>query len=185
MAIIIANTIFLCLDTYENSDNFNRILVISNIFFVSFFTFEASLKVIAYGITYYWYVDWNKFDFFIVLMSLIVIDESILVDLNINITALRVIRVARLLRMVKSSESLRSLLKTLYLSLENILTVASLLVLLFFTFSVAGISLFGNMDYDDAFNNDVNFKSFYNSMMTLFRASTGENWDLLMIDCFN
>ena len=157
MTIIIANTIFLCLDSYDNSENFTKILYFSNISFVSFFTFEASLKMIAYGITYYWHVNWNKFDFFIVLMSLIVIDESLLVDLHINITALRVIRVARLLRMVKSSEGLRSLLKTLYLSLENILTVASLLVLLFFTFSVAGISLFGNMNYGDAFNDDINF----------------------------
>ena len=157
MTIIIANTVFLCLDSYDKSENFSNILYISNISFVSFFTFEATLKIIAYGITYYWHVDWNKFDFFIVLMSLIVIDENLLVDLQINITALRVIRVARLLRMVKSSEGLRSLLKTLYLSLENILTVASLLVLLFFTFSVAGITLFGNMNYDDAFNNDINF----------------------------
>ena len=157
MTIIIANTVFLCLDSYDKSENFSNILYISNISFVSFFTFEATLKIIAYGITYYWHVNWNKFDFFIVLMSLIVIDENLLVDLQINITALRVIRVARLLRMVKSSEGLRSLLKTLYLSLENILTVASLLVLLFFTFSVAGITLFGNMNYDDAFNNDINF----------------------------
>jgi hypothetical protein len=185
MVIIIANTIFLCLDSYGKSDAFSSILYISNISFVSFFTLEASLKIIAYGVTYYWHVNWNKFDFCIVLMSLIVIDESLLVDLQINITALRVIRVARLLRMVKSSEGLRSLLKTLYLSLENILTVASLLVLLFFTFSVAGISLFGSMNLEDAFSEDVNFYSFYNSMMTLFRASTGESWDTLMIDCYN
>jgi hypothetical protein len=173
------------MDYEGKTEEFGIILKNANMFFVIFFTCEGILKMLAYGFSYYWYINWNKFDFCIVLMSLIVIDESLLVDLQINITALRVIRVARLLRMVKSSEGLRSLLKTLYLSLENILTVASLLVLLFFTFSVAGISLFGSMNLEDAFSEDVNFYSFYNSMMTLFRASTGESWDTLMIDCYN
>lgn len=146
MFFIIANTVFLCVDFYGKDEFYARVLYISNIAFLGFFTLEAILKMIAYGITYYWHVNWNKFDLCIVIMSLIVIDERLLLEININITALRVIRVARLLRMVKSSEGLRSLLKTLYLSLENILTVASLLVLLFFTFSVAGISLFGSMN---------------------------------------
>jgi hypothetical protein len=64
---------------------------------------------------------------------------------NFNITALRIIRVARLLRMVKTSKGLRSLLKTLWLSLPNIVNVAALLFLVLFTFSVAGMDLFGNV----------------------------------------
>jgi hypothetical protein len=157
MLAILCNTIFLCIDNYDKSEKLTQILKIANIFFVSFFTAECFLKCIAYGFTYFWHVNWNKFDLFIVILSLLLIDDSVLSQIPVNITCLRVLRVARLLRMIKSSEGLRSLLKALYLSLENILTTASLLILLFFTFTVAGISLFGNMTFNDSFSPNVNF----------------------------
>lgn len=87
--------------------------------------------------------------------------------------------------MVKTSEGLRSLLKTLYMSLGNILNTASLLTLILFTFSVAGMSLFGNIQYGDFINNNANFTSFYLSMTTLWRASTGESWNGIMHDCYD
>jgi len=110
---------------------------------VVFFTAELLLKITAYGFKYYWYVNWNKFDCIIVFFSLIALDETWLESLNFNVTALRIIRVSRLLRMVKTSEGLRTLLKTLFMSIGNILNTAALLLLIQFTFSVAGMSLFG------------------------------------------
>jgi len=80
-----------------------------------------ALKITAYGFMYYWHVNWNKFDFIIVVMSLVAVNESLMQSINFNVTALRIIRVSRLLRMVKTSQGLRSLLKTLYMSLSNIL----------------------------------------------------------------
>jgi hypothetical protein len=63
--------------------------------------------MLAYGINYYWYVNWNKFDMVIVFSSLLTLDDSWLVELQFNVTALRIIRVARLLRMIKTSEGIR------------------------------------------------------------------------------
>lgn len=63
--------------------------------------------MLAYGINYYWYVNWNKFDMIIVFSSLLTLDDSWLVELQFNVTALRIIRVARLLRMIKTSEGIR------------------------------------------------------------------------------
>ncbi len=65
--------------------------------------------------------------------------------MNFNVTALRIIRVSRLLRMVKTSEGLRTLLKTLFMSMGNIINTALLLGLVLFTFTVAGMSLFGTV----------------------------------------
>lgn len=142
-----------------------------------------SLKITAYGFKYYWYVNWNKFDFIIVMMSLIAMDEELLEKLNFNPTALRIIRVSRLLRMVKTSEGLRTLLKTLFMSLGNILNTAALLMLIFFTFSVAGMGLFGVVEDGDFIDKNVNFRSFYIAMMTLSRAATGESWNGIMHEC--
>ena len=54
--------------------------------------------------------------------------------------------------MVKTSEGLRTLLKTLFMSLGNIINTAALLMLILFTFSVAGMSLFGTIEFNDTIN---------------------------------
>lgn len=151
--------------------------------FVIIFTFEMILKIVAYGFKYYWHVNWNKFDFIIVWMSLITISETLLTQLSFNVTAFRIIRVSRLLRMIKTSKSLRQLLKTLYMSLGNILTTASLLCLILFTFTVAGMNLFSNVAEGEYINKNANFKTFYLAMSTLWRACTGENWNGVMREC--
>jgi voltage-dependent calcium channel L type alpha-1D len=121
MTAIVINTLFLCIDYYGKSDSLLYILDTANLFFVIIFTCEMALKITAYGFMYYWHVNWNKFDFIIVVMSLVAVNESLMQSINFNVTALRIIRVSRLLRMVKTSQGLRSLLKTLYMSLSNIL----------------------------------------------------------------
>jgi len=78
----------------------------------------------------------------IVFLSLLTLDDSWLLELRFNVTALRIIRVARLLRMIKTSEGIRQLLKTLFMSIMNILNTGALLLLIFFTFSIVGMSIF-------------------------------------------
>lgn len=138
--------------------------------------------MIAHGPKFYFLDSWNKFDFIIVILSLIALDESIF---NFKINALRIIRVARLLRMIKASKGLRHLLKTLWLSMSNIANVGMLLFLIFFTFTVAGMDLFGDVENANFISDDANFRSFYKALMLLFRAATGENWNGLMHDCFD
>ena len=187
MTAIVINTIFLCIDYHDKGPELSKILENANWIFVIFFTGEMLIKITAYGIKYYWYVNWNKFDCIIVIMSLVALDESALEDLNFNVTALRIIRVSRLLRMVKTSEGLRTLLKTLFMSLGNIINTAGLLSLILFTFSVAGMSLFGPIVYVPGgfINKNVNFRSFYDAMLTLWRAATGESWNGIMHECYD
>lgn len=184
MTAIVINTIFLCVDYHGKTEKLANILEDANRAFVAIFTVEMVLKIAGYGFKYYWHVNWNKFDFVIVIMSLAAMEEDLISQLNFNVTALRIIRVSRLLRMVKTSEGLRSLLKTLYMSLGNILNTASLLTLILFTFTVAGMSLFGEIKDKEFIDENVNFSSFYLSMMTLWRACTGESWNGIMHDCY-
>ena len=184
MLAIVINTLFLMLDHHGINPKLEKLLNDSNKAFVGVFTLECGLKITAYGFKYYWHVNWNKFDFFIVIISLIGLDENALKSINFNPTALRIIRVTRLLRMIKTSQGLRNMLKTLYMSLGNILTTGCLLVLMLFTFTVAGMNIFGQLKEGEYITKNTNFKSFYNSMMTLWRASTGESWNGMMHECF-
>lgn len=101
--IIVLNTIIMCMEYYGASDEYNNILNKANLVFVAIFTLEAVLKLIGLGVRYYFYIDWNKFDFAIVIVSLV--SETPFLG-EINLTAFRIIRVARLLRMIKASKQL-------------------------------------------------------------------------------
>lgn len=179
--IIMINTLFLCMDYTDDSPDYSNALQIGNIIFVSIFAAEAAMKMIAHGIKFYFLETWNKFDFVIVILSLIALDESLF---SFKVNALRIIRVARLLRMIKASKGLRHLLKTLWLSMGNIANVGMLLFLTFFTFSVAAMDLFGNIQFGDYITDNANFNSFYITFITLFRCATGENWNGIMHDCY-
>ena len=101
--MILLNTIILCMDYYPASEQYLEVLEFFNNIFVAIFTMEAVIKLIGYGPTYYFYKDWNKFDFIIVILSIASLYQS---EDFFNLTTFRIIRVARLLRMIKSSKEL-------------------------------------------------------------------------------
>ena len=75
---------------------------------------------------------------------------------------------------------------TLYLAMNNIANVALLFMLIIFTFAVAGMNLFGDIEvghYGTLNYEYVNFHTFYNSVSVLLRSSTGESWNMIMHDC--
>lgn len=76
---------------------------------------------------------------------------------------------------------------TLYLAMNNIANVALLFMLIIFTFAVAGMDLFGDIEINENFGamnyEHVNFNTFYNSVSVLIRSSTGESWNMIMHDC--
>jgi hypothetical protein len=105
-AVIVANTILLCMDYYGAGERYVSVMDLINNVFMWIFTAEAFLKILGYGPKYYWYIDWNRFDFIIVILSLMSSNEQLAELFSFNLTALRIIRVARLLRMIKASKEL-------------------------------------------------------------------------------
>ena len=105
---------------------------------------EIILKLIAYGFSFFWSQVWNKFDFIIVAFSVIGLFEKQIQQLGINVKLLRILRVTRLLRIIKTSSGLRKLLKTLLMSLSNILNVFFLLILTWFVFTIIGMSVYSS-----------------------------------------
>ena len=58
----------------------------------------------------------------------------------------------------------------------------SLLFLLLFIFAALGMNLFSGVVYHDMLSPDANFNSFGIAIFTLFRCSTGEDWNKIMHD---
>ena len=184
--VIILNTITMCMEFYGAPAEYLHVLNVFNLVFVAIFTVEAVLKLLGLGVRYYFYIDWNKFDFAIVIVSLL--SESPFLG-DVNLTAFRIIRVARLLRMIKASKQLQDLLRTLYLALNNIANVGILFMLIIFVFAVAGMDLFGSLEAGTIQGPDgggidanCNFRTFYFAVFVLIRAATGESWNAILHD---
>ena len=68
--VILLNTVTMSMEYYGASEQYLQALEACNVVFVVIFTVEAILKIIGYGPIYYFYIDWNKFDFAVMIMSL-------------------------------------------------------------------------------------------------------------------
>ena len=132
---------------------------------------------------------WNFFDAVIVVISWInwaveFYKISFLRALRLGkvMRITKLLRGARAVRIIKFFKGLRGIMTTLVISLPSLMNVGSLLFLLFFIFAVLGIALFGETEYGDHYNRHANFRNFGMSLLTLFRCSTGEDWQDIMYD---
>ena len=68
---IILNALTMSMENYSMDDGLILFVDICDVGFVVIFSIEAFLKIMAIGFFSYWRENWNKFDFLIVLASLI------------------------------------------------------------------------------------------------------------------
>lgn len=79
-------------------------------------------------------------------------------------------------------KSLQKLLQCLLYSLPSLINIGALTFLCFYIFAILGVFLFKDAFEADFINSLNNFDNFGISMMTLYRCSTGENWEWVMFD---
>jgi hypothetical protein len=191
-AVIISNVTIMATEHYDPAQWFKVFLKVQNYTFSVIFLFEFVVKVIAYGILYFG-DNWCRFDFFLVLVSIFdLTTEFVDADLPVNPTILRVcrvMRIARILRLMKGqwAEDLRKLLVTVKNSLAQAGNLGLLMLLLYFISACLGIELFGRLACTEAnpcegMNNKANFEHFFIALLTLFRLSTGDNWNGILKD---
>lgn len=116
MICILLNIVSMALSFENQTDSYTTILEGINYFFTSVFFMESSLKIISMGFKAYWMSGWNRFDFFVVLSSIVDIIMGFALKsgggssfLRIGpqlARVVRVLRVSRLLKLVKSFQGL-------------------------------------------------------------------------------
>jgi flagellar motor component MotA len=109
-----------------------------DIVFLSWYTFEAVMKVIAMGFIFnsnsYLRDLWNVLDFIIIVSAYIPYFFS---NNTVNLNALRSLRVLRPLRTISSVKSLRSIMMTLFASFAEL---GNSLLILGFTYTIFAIA---------------------------------------------
>ena len=195
MVVIFLNMIFMALNYEGCSSGYNTFLTIVNYIFTGIFIAECIIKLLAYGIVPYFHSGWNKFDFFVVISSIVDLavanidgfDASFLKSFQI-IRVLRVLRITRVLRLIKSLKGLEKMIQTLSWSLSALANVLLLMLIIFCIFAILGCYFYDGIvykDYKDGFvyvNEYYNMDNFYYSFLLVFRCATGENWNNIMIE---
>ncbi|XP_016080077.1 PREDICTED: voltage-dependent R-type calcium channel subunit alpha-1E [Miniopterus natalensis] len=188
MAMIALNTIVLMMKYYSAPCTYELALKYLNIAFTMVFSLECVLKIIAFGFLNYFRDTWNIFDFITVIGSIteIILTDSKLVNTSgFNMSFLKLFRAARLIKLLRQGYTIRILLWTFVQSFKALPYVCLLIAMLFFIYAIIGMQVFGNIKLDEEshINRHNNFRSFFGSLMLLFRSATGEAWQEIMLSC--
>ena len=193
MVCIITNIISLGLNYEGANDSYNKALEDINYTFTGVFVSEFLLKIVAFGPKVYFSSNWNKFDFIIVVCSLaeIITTQSISGSVSFLrigpqiIRIFRVLRVTRVLKLIKRLQSLSKLIETLLSALPQIANVGTLYVLVYYIYAILGTFFYGNITTGQIIDEYNNFQNVWYAFVTCFRMVTGENWWVIMYDCYN
>ena len=147
MIVILLNVAAISLSHWNSGPKWAILGQWLNLSFTFIFTMEMVLKLIGLSWGQYIRAAWNKFDFSIVILSLVDVTlpghNEPLFALPVNMSLFRVLRVARIAKLIKNSPGLKALMSTMIKSFPSLINVGSLLLLLFFIFAVMGMNLYG------------------------------------------
>ncbi|XP_013926167.1 PREDICTED: voltage-dependent T-type calcium channel subunit alpha-1G isoform X2 [Thamnophis sirtalis] len=191
--VIGLNVITMAMEHYHQPKILEEALKICNYIFTIIFVMESVFKLVAFGFRRFFQDRWNQLDLAIVLLSImgITLEEiEVNASLPINptiIRIMRVLRIARVLKLLKMAVGMRALLDTVMQALPQVGNLGLLFMLLFFIFAALGVELFGDLECDDThpcegLGRHATFRNFGMAFLTLFRVSTGDNWNGIMKD---
>ncbi len=173
LIVIIINSIILGLQTFPAiNESAGDVLSFIDDICLEIFVVEMLLKMVAYKFFGYFKNAWNWFDFIIVITSLL----SGLAVLS-SIRILRVFRVFRSLKglrgfkMISSLKPLQVIIAAIGKSLPGISWTALLLLIIYYIFSIIGVTQFGEAFPDW-------FGDIPKAMYTLFQVMTLESWSM-------
>ena len=165
IVVIIFAGILVGVETYPAvMDRYGEVLKTLDKVVLGIFIVEIFMKMGAQGKKPWRYFEdsWNVFDFTIVVLALIpAAGQYALVA--------RLARLFRVLRLVRFIPRLRILVMALLKSIPSMVYVSLLLGLMFYMYAVAGVFLFSK-------NDPVHFGTLHESLLTLFRIVTLEDW---------
>ncbi|XP_048033303.1 sodium channel, voltage gated, type VIII, alpha subunit a isoform X7 [Megalobrama amblycephala] len=182
---IVLNTLFMAMEHYPMTEQFEHVLSVGNLVFTGIFTAEMFAKLVAMDPYYYFQEGWNIFDGIIVSLSLM---ELGLADVE-GLSVLRSFRLLRVFKLAKSWPTLNMLIKIIGNSVGALGNLTLVLAIIVFIFAVVGMQLFGKSYKDcvckisqDCVLPRWHMNDFFHSFLIVFRVLCGE-WIETMWDC--
>ncbi|XP_066484180.1 sodium channel protein type 5 subunit alpha-like [Tiliqua scincoides] len=186
MALICLNMVTMMVEAEDQSPTKTKVLNKINILFITLFTMECVMKLVA--LRYYYFINgWNIFDLVVVIMSIV---GNVLSGLVVSFSptlfrVIRLVRIGRILRLIRSARGIRTLLFALMMSLPALFNIGLLLFLVMFIYAVFGMANFAYVKQGAGIDDMFNFETFGNSMLCLFQITTSAGWDELLKPILN
>jgi len=170
-AIIIIYASFLGLKTViemESSTIF--FFYILDHFVTLYFLIELSIKIYASNSLKEFFSDrWNIFDFIIVIITLVPLENSTMAAVA------RLFRIFRVLRLITARPELKKIIDMLIGAIPSIIDIVILMFIIFYIYAIVGNFLFANAP-------SGLWTDFLVSMLTLFQILTFEGWSDIMYE---
>eukprot|EP01050_Picozoa_sp_SAG11_P014953 SAG11_NODE_1893_length_4102_cov_4.762678_1_plen_891_part_00 len=179
IAFIALNTIVMAMVSHNSPQWYSDLLDDLNHVFVWIFVCEMVLRLVGLGVRGYFKSNWNKFDCLVVCGSLF----DLYYASRSKIILFRIFRVFRVFRLLQVFPGFKLVFDSLMEVLPIMMNVGTLIFLLYFVFAVMGVSLFGEVPRGNGIDEYNNFENWGAAMVTLFRVSTGEEWQELAFQC--
>ena len=163
IAVIIFNGITMGLETSKDiMADYGSFILMFDTLVITIFTIEIAMRLYVYRLPFF-KSGWNIFDFIIVAISL--------VPSSAGFEILRILRVFRLFRLVTVVPQMRKIVIALVSVIPGMLSIAGLLILLFYIFAIMATQLYAQT-FPEWFG--TLGESFY----TLFQIMTLESWSM-------
>ncbi|MFH1805057.1 MAG: ion transporter [Pseudomonadota bacterium] len=163
IAVIALNAVILGMETSPAiMDVAGPVLVALDRIAVAIFVIELLMKLAVYRLRFFTSA-WNVFDFIIVGITLMPVGEGL--------SVLRALRILRALRLISAVPSMRKVVEALMRAIPGMVSVLTLLMLVFYVSAVMATKLFGPT-YTDWFG------SIGASFYSLFQIMTLESWSM-------
>ncbi|XP_047138402.1 probable voltage-dependent N-type calcium channel subunit alpha-1B isoform X2 [Hydra vulgaris] len=146
--------------------------------FIAFYFLETSLKVFAFGPVLYFKSNTNRFDFVVLIASLLDWVIKSYYKINIGVSVFRQLKLLRFFKFTRHWKSLKFLVASILSSLSSILSLLLLLFIFTLIFALLGMQFFcGELNTKKI---RTNFDDFVNAVLTVFQIITGEDWNIVM-----
>jgi voltage-gated sodium channel len=170
IAVIITSSIVIGAKTYDIPPGILGVLAVLDVAVTLFFLIEILIRMAAEPRFWdFFKKGWNVFDFIIVVVSLIPINDSEYALLA------RLLRLFRVLRLISFIPEMRVLVSALLIAIPRIGYVALLMFVIFYLYAVIGSMLYAHI-------NEFLWGDLGAALLTLFRVATFEDWTDVMYE---
>ncbi|PLY05499.1 MAG: ion transporter [Arcobacter sp.] len=150
--------------------NYALFLRVADAFVTIYFIFEIAIKMIAEKKFINFFKNgWNLFDFVIVVVTLLPLEQSGFAAIA------RVFRVFRVLRLFTARPELKAIIDMLIKAIPSIIDIVILMFIIFYIYAIIGNFYFSELP-------SGLWSNFLVSMLTLFRVLTFEDWTDVMYE---
>eukprot|EP00756_Hemistasia_phaeocysticola_P066587 Hpha_TRINITY_DN9337_c0_g1::TRINITY_DN9337_c0_g1_i1::g.26049::m.26049/K04838/SCN5A; voltage-gated sodium channel type V alpha len=186
-AVILVNIALMATEYREDlmSPEHKSLLENANYAIVAIYVVECIVRQVALTPRTYFSDSWNRFDFVIVVASVMAVISHLATSSQGNtqvggtaklFSIIRIFRILRIFKLVRRFKGVAFLFSSLLSSIPAIMNIMLIVVLFIWVWGALGTELMGNIRFQSSVSKNVNFRSFFHAFSTLTLVITLDDW---------